>query len=367
MHTDIPALVEALIAPLADFAARFDLVAEDTRLATAAKLWVCYLRLAEAEAAASVGPAMAAFAAETQVGLRVHHIHTAGLKLSRMLARLDQLRPAIEQLGLGFDETTMARLTAAVSQARQEVQATRSPDPRLFPDLQVIHELQAALAPLPAQLADVTGRIWQVVAQYAEPEHNVQWRCPSAAKGIRLVSDRGIDYAPLRDLLAAGLWRQAHAETQRTMLVASGKTQQRTDPPPALYVENILDFPCNDLRTLDALWSWASAGRFGFATQVNLYQSLGGTDEYDFTTWQSFCYHVGWIREEPFYDIAAPAGHLPWIASARVMALDSHDALVYSLDEDEEAHWRFLFGIFFARVAQCLGPRDKRQTASHNF
>jgi hypothetical protein len=217
---------------------------------------------------------------------------------------------------------------------------------------------------LPAQLADVTRQLGQVVSQYPEPEHKVQWRCPNGAKDIPLASDCGIDYTPLRDLLAVGLWQPAHAETQRTMLVAAGRTQQRTDPPDALFIEHILHFPCHDLRTLDALWSWASAGRFGFATQVSIYQNLGGTATYDFTIWQAFCYHVGWIREEPFYSIAAPAGHLPWIASAQVMGLDSHDALVYSLDEDEEAHWRFLFGIFFERVAQCLRPRDNWQTAS---
>ncbi len=83
MQTDIPALVEALIAPLGDFAARFGQWLPKTsgwrpRLTCGS----CYLRLAEAEAAATaLGPRIAAFAAETHVGLRVHHIHTAGLNL----------------------------------------------------------------------------------------------------------------------------------------------------------------------------------------------------------------------------------------------------------------------------------------------
>lgn len=365
MHTEIPALVEALTAPLSDFATQFNLVDQDARLAAAANLWVCCLRLAEAEAAATaLEPRLTAFAAETRVGWRVHHSHAAGLNLSRLLARLGQLRPAMTQLGLLFDETTMDRLTSAVGHVRQELQATPSPDPQRFPDQEVIRNLQTVLAPLPAQLAQVTRQLWQVVAEYPEPEHGVQWRRPTGMHNISLASDWGIDYTALRDLLAAGSWQQAHAETQRAMLVAAGRMQQAADPPPALFVEHVLAFPCADLRTLDALWSWASRGRFGFSTQLSIYQSLGGTDTYDFTIWQAFCYHVGWISQEPFYHIAAPVGHLPWIASARVMGLDSHDALVCSWDSDKEAHRPFLFGMFFERVARCLKLRADGQTAA---
>lgn len=355
MHTDIPALVEALIAPLKDLAGRFDLVAQDARLATAANLWVCCLRLAEAEAAATaLGAELAAFAAETQVGLRVHHSHAVGLHLARLLARLGQLRPAVEHLGLRFDEAALAGLTAEVNQVRQELQATRSPDPRLFPDQGVIHDLRTTLAPLPTLLADAANQIWQVISGYPERQPKLQWRCPAGMNNVPLASDCGVDYTALRDLLAAGSWQPAHAETQRTMLVAAGKTLRHAEPPPALFIEHILNFPSHDLLTLDALWSLASAGRFGFSTQLRIYQSLGGTDTYDFTIWQAFCYHVGWIRKEPCFHIAAPSGHLPWITSTKVMGLDSHDALVCSLDADEEEHRRFLFGIFFERVAHCL-------------
>lgn len=365
MHTEIPALVEALTAPLSDFATQFNLVDQDAPLATAASLWVCCLRLAEAEAAATaLEPRLTAFAAETRVGWRVHHCHAAGLDLARLLARLGQLRPAMMQLGLLFDETTMARLTSAVGDVRQELQATPAPDPRRFPDQDVIRHLQAVLAPLPAQLAQVTHQIWQVVAEYPEPEHEVQWRRPTGGHNIALASDWGIDYTALRDLLAAGLWQQAHAETQRAMLIAAGRTQQAADPPPALFIEHVRAFPCTDLRTLDALWTWASRGRFGFSVQFNIYHSLGGTDRYDFTIWQAFCYHVGWISTEPCYRITAPVGHLPWIASTQVMGLDSHDALVCSRDSDEEAHRPFLFGIFFERIARCLRLRAARQTAA---
>lgn len=75
---------------------------------------------------------------------------------------------------------------------------------------------------------------------------------------------------------------------------------------------------------------------------------------YDFSIWWAFCYRVGWVVREPIYSIGAPIGHLPWIARAGVMGLDSHDALVRSVDMDEEARGRFLFGIFFGRVPHCL-------------
>ena len=47
--------------------------------------------------------------------MRVHHIHTTGLQLSRLLARLGQLRSVIEGLGLPFDGAVEAHLAVEVA------------------------------------------------------------------------------------------------------------------------------------------------------------------------------------------------------------------------------------------------------------
>lgn len=44
----------------------------------------------------------------------------------------------------------------------------------------------------------------------------------SAAPDVQLISAVGIDYTTLRDLLAAGKWREADKETQRVMLKVAG-------------------------------------------------------------------------------------------------------------------------------------------------
>jgi hypothetical protein len=171
----------------------------------------------------------------------------------------------------------------------------------------------------------------------------------------------GIDYTVLRDLLAVGAWQAAHDETQRVMLVAASKVQPSKSVPPRLWVEHVLVFPCADLLTIDGLWTWASGGRFGLSVQLDIYQGLGGSARFDFGIWWAFCYEVGWIVKEPIYDFAAPRGHMPWITRSSVMALDSDDAMVLSLDQREEADHRYLYGIFFDRVARCVEPGARQR------
>jgi eukaryotic-like serine/threonine-protein kinase len=85
-----------------------------------------------------------------------------------------------------------------------------------------------------------------------------------------------------------------------------------------LDVKSIEKFPCEDLRTIDQLWVKYSDGRFGFSVQKRIYQSLGGTTEYDRKVWEKFGYRVGWIRNEKWlcyndltFSEKAPEAHLP--------------------------------------------------------
>jgi hypothetical protein len=364
VYDELPALIDSVSAPLDGFVARCAAAPGDPPLAARAWLWVALLRLREAqEAASAAGPKLAEFGAEPQIGLRVHHVHGAGGDLGRMVARLAQLRAPAERLGLAFDTAAVDRLSAGVERMRRDLQATRSPDPRLFPDQDTIQRAQLALAPVPAQLDGAFTRVQEIVSRRPELEQALTRQAPAGPGPDSQASEVGVDYALLRDLLAAGSWQAAHDETQRVMLLVASQVAPGKRVPQALRIEHIFAFPRTDLRTIDGLWAWASGARFGFSAQLDVYRRLGGSDDYDFGIWWAFCYEVGWTFVEPIYDFSAPRGHLPWITRPAMMALDTHDALVLSRDMDEEAHHRYLYGMFFDRVARYLRAGASQEAA----
>ncbi len=135
---------------------------------------------------------------------------------------------------------------------------------------------------------------------------------PTQYRQVELRSERGIDYTKLRDLLAAGKWKEADLETKETMFQAREKY--------AFQVEDLDNFPCEDLRTINQLWLHYSDGQFGFSVQKEIYESLGGTREYDEEVWKYFGVRVGWRKggntlhySDLTFDLSAPCGHLPFI------------------------------------------------------
>jgi hypothetical protein len=108
---------------------------------------------------------------------------------------------------------------------------------------------------------------------------------------ISLASARGVDYRKLRDLLAAGRWREADLETERVILKAA-----RRESEGYLRRSDAENFSCQDLRTIDKLWVKYSNGNFGFSVQKQIYQSVGGTKEYDYEVWKKFGDKVGWRK-----------------------------------------------------------------------
>ena len=87
----------------------------------------------------------------------------------------------------------------------------------------------------------------------------------------------------------------------------------------SLRVEDVKNFSCQDLGTIDKLWVKYSNGKFGFSVQKQIYQSLGGTKEYNYYDWKKLGNKVGWRQEEEwlnyseytFSDRVAATGHLP--------------------------------------------------------
>ena len=130
----------------------------------------------------------------------------------------------------------------------------------------------------------------------------------------QLKSEKGIDYSKLRDLLAAGQWKEADGETTNVMLQAAGRQKQGW-----LDTGDIGKFPCEDLRTINQLWLHYSNGKFGFSVQKEIYESLVGTKEYDKEIWREFVEAVGWRKGDEWLNYSdyifdnelAPSGHLP--------------------------------------------------------
>ncbi|MFM7788573.1 MAG: GUN4 domain-containing protein, partial [Microcystis panniformis] len=131
---------------------------------------------------------------------------------------------------------------------------------------------------------------------------------PASPPEIELKSEKGIDYRKLRDLLKQQQWEKADEETRVVMLQVANRTKEEW-----LRVEDIDNFPCEDLRTIDQLWVKYSGGRFGFSVQEKIYRELGGTQQYDKRVWDAFGDRVGWRVNDSWiyyrdvtFDLKAP-------------------------------------------------------------
>jgi hypothetical protein len=87
------------------------------------------------------------------------------------------------------------------------------------------------------------------------------------------------DYTQLHHFLTRKDWKDADIETRQLMLQIAG-ADSRQDR--LLTANDIQNFPCSELKTIDRLWVKASRGRFGFSAISNLYQAV---DE-DYFVWQ---------------------------------------------------------------------------------
>jgi len=136
---------------------------------------------------------------------------------------------------------------------------------------------------------------------------------PKVAANIALKSARGVNYSQLQQLLAARKWKEANEETGKVMCQVAQNSEGW------LGKEDIDNFPCEDLRTINQLWLHYSNGKFGFSVQKEIYESLGGTREYNEEVWEKFGDCVGWRKRGhwlwesnlTFNKFFAPKAHLP--------------------------------------------------------
>ncbi|BAY20996.1 hypothetical protein NIES2100_07400 [Calothrix sp. NIES-2100] len=138
------------------------------------------------------------------------------------------------------DEGTLSQCTREELKRFQQLLQLRDED---------IAEIEARVTPPPTPPRKRGGE--QDVVNNTSPK--------PLAKEDDLSSEKGVDYSKLRDLLAAGNWKDADMETYRVMIQALGKNEGDY-----FESEELLNFPCPDLRTIDRLWVKYSNGHFGF-------------------------------------------------------------------------------------------------------
>lgn len=131
-----------------------------------------------------------------------------------------------------------------------------------------------------------------------------------------LVSPRGIDYHPLKELLTQKKWQEADQETTDQLLAIVGKTKLGY-----LVDADFSDIPLADLRIIDDLWMQSSQGQFGFSVQQQIWMEEGGQPGVpNQQVWCRVADRLGWrvAGEWVYYDDIqfnqeAPQGHLPII------------------------------------------------------
>ncbi|MCC5666603.1 GUN4 domain-containing protein [Nostoc sp. CHAB 5784] len=98
------------------------------------------------------------------------------------------------------------------------------------------------------------------------------YRRKTSTEKFRLVRFRIPEkYHQLAYYLAAGMWKEADEETLKVMLEVAGREKQGY-----LELNDIREFPCEDLRIIDQLWVNYSNGKFGFSVQKKIYLEEGG-------------------------------------------------------------------------------------------
>lgn len=118
-------------------------------------------------------------------------------------------------------------------------------------------------------------------------------------------------YQELEDYLSQGQWQEADNETYRLMITTVGKEEGQYFEP-----EELLNFPCEELRAIDQLWVQCSNGHFGFSVQKKMYLECGGIPDgkYHKEAWNKFCHANGWQVNDQYVDVTfntSARGHLP--------------------------------------------------------
>jgi len=115
-----------------------------------------------------------------------------------------------------------------------------------------------------------------------------------------------VDYTNLTNLLKMRKWKEADRETGTLMIKITCREQKQK-----LNSEDIKNFPCQDLRTIDKLWVNHSNGRFGFSVQKLIWENVN-------CDWKKCGDRFGWRINNDWknysdltFNLNAPSGGFP--------------------------------------------------------
>jgi hypothetical protein len=192
------------------------------------------------------------------------------------------------------------------------------------------------------ELANLLSKLDGVISRLELKEEAISQTLVSLEKTIASfsqptpsLSESGIDYKPLMQLLSKEKWRNADETTWEIILQLAWRKEEGS-----LSLDDINNLPVTDIRTINQLWEYYSHGRFGLNIQQRIWQEVN----YEY---MDFCARVGWLDkdnnwqyyEELRFSGKAPEGNLPILAWRRraCYGVSQHKAA------DNFAAWMFKF------------------------
>jgi len=140
------------------------------------------------------------------------------------------------------------------------------------------------------QQPDLAYRLWQETPKRVDL---------SPAEQAQLAALKGTvqtwRYAQLETYLQQGEWQEADRETYRLMITAVGKEEGQW-----FTREELLNFPCDELLSIDRLWVKHSNGHFGFSVQKQIYRECGAKLDGHYPgdeIWKRFGDRIGWRKD----------------------------------------------------------------------
>ncbi|NEQ54216.1 MAG: GUN4 domain-containing protein [Leptolyngbya sp. SIO3F4] len=138
---------------------------------------------------------------------------------------------------------------------------------------------------------------------------------PKLAAELQVVKQTVADarYGDLERYLKNGQWQEADNETYRLMITEVGKEDGQY-----FTSDELLNFPCEALKTIDNLWLLHSKRKYGFSIQKEIYLNCGGVADgkYYKEAYEKFGDAVAWRENNSWsfdmkWDGSGPRGHLP--------------------------------------------------------
>jgi hypothetical protein len=110
-----------------------------------------------------------------------------------------------------------------------------------------------------------------------------------------------IQYKALEQQLKSGQWMAANAETARLVIEIAQTQDQPVIGHDWLTTSAVSTFPCGAIQQIDRLWKTHSQGRYGFTSQLNLWQ-----EQLDYSSlekrsdrWTAFSKTLSWNEAAP--------------------------------------------------------------------